>query len=69
MNYPFPPSQLPEDIRNYLGNLVRAIEQADRSNLKQNAANGSVLLASPAGKVYTVAVDDAGVIVTTLVYG
>lgn len=50
--------------------LVRALDERDRliaTKLAKDRANHSVLLQSPAGKVYEITVDDAGVLVSTLV--
>jgi hypothetical protein len=68
MIFPPPPANLADPLASrYLSNLVRAITQADRSYVRREVAEGQVLLASPNGSVYTVQVDDAGVISTTLV--
>lgn len=68
MIFPQPPGNLIDPLsRTYLSNLVKAITQADRDYIQRGRAEGQVLLASPNGSVYTVQVDDAGVLFTTLV--
>lgn len=68
MKIPYPPGTVPAEVRGYLVNLVKAITNNTASAVRTNEAVGSILLASPNGSVYTVAVTDTGTLTTTLVY-
>jgi hypothetical protein len=55
--------------RPYLLRLIEAISSQLRSKLSSESANDAILLRSPSGKVYSVTVDDSGVVTTTYVQG
>lgn len=64
---PNPPATVPP--ARYMQRLVDSLRMAVRFSLSAETANNSVLLRSPAGKVYEVTVDDAGALVVTYVQG
>jgi hypothetical protein len=56
-------------LTDFLNQVIQERERLDGQRLSKITANHSVLLQSPAGKVYEVKVNDAGVISATLVAG
>lgn len=67
INLATPPGDLDPKTRNYLMLLVKQVTGALLSRPAKEQPQGSVLLASPDGSVYTVTVTNAGVLTTTLV--
>ncbi len=55
-------------VRKYLRDLSVALEIEFRQRIPNATAGPSILLASPGGKVYSVSVDDAGLLETNLVF-
>lgn len=56
-------------LTKFLTDFVANAEADRRNTLSGSTANHSLLLRSPAGKVYEITVNDAGVLVSTLVQG
>lgn len=65
---PIPPNTLDKTSRDYLIRLIQALTQALDRRTERDVPEGSVLLVSPNGSVYTVAVADDGTLTTELVY-
>lgn len=65
------PPSLPhneEGIFSYLRELSKYLVREFRKRPEKDTAVDSVILVSPNGSVYTVRVDDAGALTTTLMY-
>lgn len=56
-------------LTRFLTDWARSVEGEHETLMSRVSANHSLLLRSPAGKIYEVTVDDAGVLVSTLVQG
>ena len=54
-------------LTRFLADWARTVENDHEGMMSRVSANHSLLLRSPAGKVYEVTVDDAGALATTLV--
>lgn len=67
-NLPFIPGSIEQPLRAYLTNLANAITREFNRRPTPESPVSSVLLASPDGSVYSVAVTDAGVLTATKVY-
>lgn len=63
-NPPPPPGNSP--LTQYLVSLAEATRRALLPLVSKDEAVGRILLQSPSGKVYSVTVDDAGNLTTTL---
>lgn len=63
---PFPPDRYD---RTFMDRFAEAIKKGFQFTILENEATTSVLLQSPAGKIYKVTVSDAGVLTTTYVSG
>lgn len=63
------PRNLDPDATRYLRDFSLWVKDELNRMVPKEEAVGSVLLASPAGKVYSVAVDDTGLVTSTLVSG
>ena len=61
-----PPFDVP-GLTRFLVDMAQEIERHRRLHLSTVTANASLLLQSPAGKVYEVKVDDAGSLFLTLI--
>jgi len=57
------------DVTKFLIEMDRDLERDKRNYLSTTTANHSVLLLSPSKKTYEITVNDAGVLVATLVQG
>lgn len=66
-NLTTPPGNLDAQTRNYLMLLIKQLTGALLARPPKEQPQGSILLASPNGSVYTVTVTDAGVLTATLV--
>ena len=64
-----PPDTIEPPTRGYLTALLRQLTAALLSRPSREQPQDSVLLASPNGAVYTVAVNNAGALVVTKIYG
>lgn len=69
MKLPSPPPSMDAATRNYIQNLIRAIDQNYSEVMYKNKSSDSLLLSSPDKSVYSVQVEDDGTIITTLVAG
>ncbi|MET0643130.1 MAG: hypothetical protein ABWZ17_02055 [Candidatus Binatia bacterium] len=63
------PEMKDEELRRFLVDLLKLIDDREAEHMSRIQANDSVLLLSPNRKTYKVSVDDAGVVTTTLVQG
>lgn len=68
MKLPEIPRTIDGKLQEYLQNFSRAVQNLDTASIKKDQAAGSVLLVSPDGSVYSLTVDNAGTLSTTLVY-
>lgn len=69
MKLPTPPSSLDAATRDYIQQLVRAIDHNYASMLYRDRATDQLLLSSPDKSVYSIQVEDDGTVITTLVAG
>ncbi len=67
MKLPLIPPAVEEPVASFLRDLLIAIRDSDDRTVKKDIATGSIYLLSPGKKVYSVSVDDAGTVTTTLV--
>jgi hypothetical protein len=61
------PLNVDSQLARFMRDLLISVKTALDSKLDKEEAQGSVLLASPNGSVYSVAVSDAGILTATLV--
>ena len=65
-NLRVPPFNVP-GLSRFLSEMVQYSDRLHNEAISKASANDSVMLQSPAGKVFEVRVDDAGMLFTTLV--
>jgi len=65
---PIPSTDNPA-LNQWMRDISNAVDREFNDYIQKLTATDSVLLASPNGSVYSVAVDDAGTLTTTLVLG
>lgn len=68
MRSPIIPPSVPRDLSLYLRDFSTSLSKELSSYVRKDQSVGSILLASPNGSVYSVAVADDGTLVTTAVF-
>lgn len=68
MRLPVPDAVIPDVIRRYIIRLLQSLTTAIDGKIDKGVPQSSILLASPNGSVYTVAVADDGTLQTEIVY-